>query len=314
VFSSSFGATDYSLGKHILRSTTLFRTHGWDYTVRRLRTPNDLPDNIHHLPHKASRVLHHLKRHGVPCKLQTPRWTTALCDAAMKRGPHKSALEHSSFLDEEMATMVSRGQWMVLPYSVVRDMTKLRVSPIGVVPQHERRPRTIVGYSYSRLNAETLLLGPSESMQFGRALPRVLQKIVHSDPQHGPVYMCKVDIADGFYRLHLAPGDIPALGVAFLPAPDGTPLLAFPLTCPMGWVESPPWFSAATETGADLANSLLATDYVPAAHRLDAPAATSPVASEPADLPCPTTGPTLHAPVLSLPSPDPRTFPRGPVH
>jgi hypothetical protein len=55
--------------------------------------------------------------------------------------------------------------------------------------------------------------------------------------------MCKADIADGFYRLHLAPGDILALGVAFPPAPDGTPLIAFPLTCPMGWVESPPWFS-----------------------------------------------------------------------
>jgi hypothetical protein len=73
------------------------------------------------------------------------------------------------------------------------------------------------------------------------------------------VYLCKVDIADGFYHLHLAPGNIPALGVAFPPAPDGTPLIAFPLTCPMGWVKSPPWFSAATETGADLANTWLAT-------------------------------------------------------
>jgi hypothetical protein len=124
--------------------------------------------------------------------------------------------------------------------------------------------------------------------------------------------MCKADIADGFYRLHLAPGDILALGVAFPPAPDGTPLIAFPLTCPMGWVESPPWFSVATETGADLANSLLATDYVAAAHRLNAPPATSPVAPKPADPPCPTSGPTLHAPVLSLPSPDPSTSPRGP--
>jgi hypothetical protein len=94
-------------------------------------------------------------------------------DATMKRGPHKSALKHSSFLDEEMATMVSRSQWMVLLYSIVRDMAKLRVAPIGVIPQHKRRPCTIVDYSYSRLNAETLLLGPSEAMQFGGALPRV---------------------------------------------------------------------------------------------------------------------------------------------
>jgi hypothetical protein len=193
----------------------------------------------------------------------------------MQRGPHKSAAEHSEFLDSEMATMVERGQWMVLPYSVVRDMDNLRIAPIGVVPQHDRRPRTIVDYTYYRLNAETVPLAPSESMQFGKTLPRVLQRIVNADPQHGPVHMCKVDIADGFYRLHLAPGDIPALGVAFPPAPDGTPLVAFPLTCPMGWVASPPWFCAATETGADVANSLLATDYVPPPHRLDAQADTT---------------------------------------
>jgi hypothetical protein len=203
----------------------------------------------------------------------------------MKRGPHKSATEHSEFLFEEMATMVARGQWMVLPYSVVRDMDNLRIAPIGVVPQHERRPRTIVDYTYHSLNAETVPLAPSEAMQFGRALPRVLQHIVNANPQHGPVHMCKVDIADGFYRLHLAPGDIPALGVAFPPAPDGTPLVAFPLTCPMGWVASPPWFCAATETGADLANSLLAADYVPPPHRLDVSGDTAPV--EPDSASCP---------------------------
>ena len=99
-----------------------------------------------------------------------------------------------------------------------------------------------------------------------------------------PTSRCvQINIADGFYHLHLAPGNIPALGMAFPPAPDGTPLIAFPLTCSMGWVESPPWFSAATETetGADLANTLLATDYVPAAHRLDESVATSPATPEP---------------------------------
>jgi hypothetical protein len=223
LISSSFGSNNYSLGKSIRRTVATLRTHGWEHTVRRLRTPNDLPNDIQHLPHKAARVLHYLKRTGVPCKLQTPPWSLARRDAAVKRGPHKSALEHSSFLDEEMATMVSRGQWMVLPYSTVREMERLRIAPIGVIPQHARRPRTIVDYSYYKLNSETVLLAPSEAMQFGRALYRLMQRIVHADLQHGPVYMCKVDIADGFYRLHMAPRDVPALGVSFPPAPDGTP-------------------------------------------------------------------------------------------
>jgi hypothetical protein len=236
----------------------------------------------------------------------------------MKRGPHKSAIEHSSFLDEEMATMVSRGQWMVLPYSMVRDIPGLRISPIGVVPQHDRRPRTIVDYTYYRLNADTVLLAPSEAMQFGRALQRILQRIVQADLRHGPVYMCKVDIADGFYRLHLAPSDIPALGVAFPPAPDGTPLVAFPLTCPMGWVESPPWFSAATETGADLANATLSSNYRPGPHRLDAPASTAPTTAVPDPIPTPSPdartappGSALPQAFPALPTPDPSTFPRG---
>jgi hypothetical protein len=283
VSSTSFGSIDYSLGKHIHTATNLFRTLGFANTVRSLRTPSDLPTNISNLPHKAARVLHHLRHTGVPCKLQTKQWTTARRDAAMARGPHKSATEHAAFLDEEMATMVERGQWMVLPYELVRDMDKVRISPIGVVPQHDRRPRTIVDYSYHNLNAETVPLAPAEAMQFGKALPRLIQRIVQSDPKHGPVYMCKIDIADGFYRLHLAPDDIPALGVAFPPAPDGTPLVAFPLTCPMGWSESPPWFSSATETGADLANAALATKYVPPPHRLDA-AANTPPSAAPAQL------------------------------
>jgi hypothetical protein len=82
----------------------------------------------------------------------------------MKCGPHKSSTEHSSFLDEEMATMVSHGQWMVLPYSIVRDIPGLRIAPIGVVPQHDRRPRTIVDYTYYHLNAETVFLDPSKAM------------------------------------------------------------------------------------------------------------------------------------------------------
>jgi hypothetical protein len=296
-----------------LSASQLLRTHGWDSTVRRLRTPADLPKNIGTLPHKAARLLKHMRDVGVQCKLRTSPWTLQRKDEAIKRGPHKSALEFSDFLTEEMTSMVARGQWMVLPYNLVRDEPTLRIAPAGVVPQHDRRPRTIVDYSHSNLNQETVRLAPSESMQFGRTLPRLLQRIVHADPRHGPVRMSKEDVADGFYRLHLRPGDILALGVAFPPAPDGTPLVAFPLTCPMGWVESPPWFTTATETGADLANLALASDYEPPPHRLDVVASTPPPPPEPTlplHLKAPFQG--LHAAVPSLPAPDPASLPPGP--
>ena len=78
-----------------------------------------------------------------------------------------------------------------------------------------------------------------------------------ADPRHGPIYMMKLDIADGFYRVGMAPEDVLYLGVYPPLGPDGKTLGAFPLVLLMSWVESPPQFCAITETMADLANTAL---------------------------------------------------------
>jgi hypothetical protein len=128
--------------------------------------------------------------------------------------------------------MVARGQWVVLPYSAVKDMPGLRASPPGVIPQHGRRPRWIVDYSYWGINEETLPLAALESMQFGRALDRILREILLANPEHGPVHLLKIDLSDGFYRVDVNPDDIPKLGVVF-PTRDGEEqLMAFPLVLP----------------------------------------------------------------------------------
>lgn len=135
---------------------------------------------------------------------------------------------------------------MVLLYLAVKHLKDLGISPIEVVPQHNWCPRTIVHYTFYNINGETIILAPGESMQFGHALERILYQILNADPRHGYVFMGKVDIANGFYRLHVAPKDIPNLGVAFWEAAHSKNFVAFPLTAPMGWKESPPWFTAAT--------------------------------------------------------------------
>ena len=158
-------------------------------------------------------------------------------------------------------------------------MMGLRVSPLGVVPQRDRRPRLIVDYSFSGVNDDTIPLAPRESIQFGRALQRLLQTIVQADPKCGPVYLPKIDIADGFYRVWLQASDIPKLGVALPSTPSQPPLVAFPLALPMGWVESPPYFTTLTETACDLTNNQLrARDKRPrlTVHRLEAVSATPP--------------------------------------
>jgi hypothetical protein len=110
--------------------------------------------------------------------------------------------------------------------------------------------------------------------------------------------MIKVDIADGFYCLHLSPHQIPSLGVAFPPVPDSMPLLAFPLVLPMGWVESPPAFYVATETIADTANSNLRQAVPSAPHRLRNIAKTPPAPGDTPVIPTPLI--PLHQPT-SLP-------------
>jgi hypothetical protein len=96
-------------------------------------------------------------------------------------------------------------------------------------------------------------------MQFGRALERIIAQVVHSNPKFGPVQFLKIDIADGFYRVWLRLEDVTKLAVA-IPSPPGDTagsLVALPLSLPMGWTQSPPAFSAVTETIADVANARL---------------------------------------------------------
>ncbi len=165
--------------------------------------------------------------------------------------------------------MINKGQWIVLPFSAVQHLPGLRVSPPGVVPQRERRPRWICDYSWWNINRDTLPLAALEAMQFGHALDRILRELLLADPTLGPIYLIKLDISDGFYRIALNIEDIPKLGVAFPPLPGHEPLIAFPLVLPMGWTNSPPIFSTATETIADLANARLQQPGVPPPHHLD---------------------------------------------
>jgi hypothetical protein len=230
---------------------------GWARYVQEARGKSNLADTVRSLPHKAARLLEHLRKRGASVVTTLSPWGATRCDDAVSRGPHKSSHTEREFVATEILDFCAQGYWAVLPYQHVRHWRGLRISPMGVVPQRDRRPRLIVDYSFSGVNEDTVLLAPRESMQFGRALQRVMSYIVHADPRYGPVYLAKIDIADGFYRVWIQTTDIAKLGVALPTAPGMPPLVAFPLALPMGWVESPPYFTAITETACDLANATL---------------------------------------------------------
>ena len=119
------------------------------------------------------------------------------------------------------------------------------------------------------MNDDTLPLAALEAMQFGNAFDRILCEILLANPAFGPVQLIKVDISDGFYRMALNIDDIPKLGLIFPTAYGKEPLIALPLVLPMGWTNSPPIFSTATETIADLGNMRLQRTLHPLPHHLN---------------------------------------------
>jgi hypothetical protein len=211
--------------------------------------------------------------------MTTVPWSGKRVEATMARGPHKSAFEYANFLGEELLEFVLKGKWIVLPYSIVQTLPhrvrrQLRISPMGVVPQRDCRPRVIVDYSFFGVNDKKAKLAPRKAMQFGKALERILRQIVESNPTHGPVYLLKIDIADGFYRIWLNASDISSLAVSLPPLHGDRPLVALPLVLPMGWTES--------ETVADMANQRLQNHWQPPPHCLEKLANTQPSAPPPA--------------------------------
>ena len=194
----------------------------------------------------------------------------------MQRGLHPSTAPYLHFLENDMADMIRKGYWVVLPYHLVRHLPNLQISPMGAMPQCECRPHIIVDYSFSSVNQEADKGAPHEAMQFGWALNRVLHRIVTADPPDSPVYLLRLDLSDGFYRVPIRDSDIPMLGVAFPVAPGEPPLVALPLVLPMGWTKSPPCFCSATETIVDLANDLAHSTWSPPPHPLEVVAATTP--------------------------------------
>lgn len=245
------------LGEFVLRHTKWFQEIPWRDFVRKVRGAGDLRvcDDVIK-SHPAGELLRKFERNGVPVALASPPWDQRTKDERSKRGSHRSCDDHLEFLRGEILEFVEKGFWILLPYRLLKHLHHLRLSPMGVVPQRGRRPRLIVDYSFYGLNQETLRLTPAEAMQFGRALERILYYIRYSNPRFGNVYLGKVDLADGFYRLGLSDSSIMKLAVAFPKYPGEEQLVAAPLSIPMGWVESPPAFCTATETVADLANNM----------------------------------------------------------
>ena len=175
-------ARNDQLGEYIRLHTEWYQSMPWDAFVAKVRGRGDLDVQPSVQRHPAYNLLKQVQHNGVPVVLTSKPWSKNTRNKRMKRGSHQSCQEHLDFLREEMLDFVKKGFWTLLPYRLLQHLPQLRLSPLGIIPQRDRRPRLIVNYSFYGVNDETLKMMPAESMQFGRALERILYSIRHANP------------------------------------------------------------------------------------------------------------------------------------
>jgi hypothetical protein len=103
------------------------------------------------------------------------------------------------------------------------------------------------------VNEATTLEAPAGAIdQMGHSLQHIIHAFAEAD-KDAKVFMAKFDIKDGFWRLDCQEGE--EWNFAYvLPQEEGEPTrLVVPTTLQMGWVESPPYFCAASKTARDVA-------------------------------------------------------------
>ena len=118
-------------------STLARYSSSWSSFVCHLHPRQCLAPGVKDLPHAAAELLDTIRTDGIPVPLSTPDWDNDRLDRSAERGSHPSTKEYLAFLESDMADMVQKGFWVVLPYESVCHLPGLRISPMGVVPQQE---------------------------------------------------------------------------------------------------------------------------------------------------------------------------------
>jgi hypothetical protein len=187
--------------------------------------------------------------------------------SAIDRGPHKSALHPDAIaqLHDEVAAKVRAKQAHIVDWNDIKHKppAQLKVSPITMVPHKSRKFRTILDLSFSihlqdgslvpSVNKGTKKLAPKGALdQMGHSLSRIIHAFASASADER-VFMTKWDIKDGFWRLNCAEGEEWNFAYVLPESTGPSTKLVVPNSLQMGWIESPPYFCTALETGHDIA-------------------------------------------------------------
>ena len=218
------------------------------------------------LHHPAANTLREWATLG--CPTRTGReWTKSEMWEAVERGPHRSAMSpdalthFASEIEEKLRTNQAR----LVPWDDIKDdpPRQLKISPIAAIPHKSKAFRSILDLSFrlrlknggvlAAVNDTTVKSAPKGAIdQLGECLMRIIHAFAEADDD-AKIFMAKWDIKDGFWRMDCREGEEWNFSYV-LPQPEGEPvMLVVPTSLQMGWVESPPYFCAASETARDIA-------------------------------------------------------------
>ena len=231
--------------------------------------------------HPAAEMLHKLSTTGCPLDCGK-HWSKEHILQALKRGAHISAKEPEAakYLHRETQEKIKGKYLKVVKWKDIKDSypPQLKLSPVAMIPHKSRSYRCILDLSFQlridnkqhpSVNSNTNSRAPKKAMsQLGIVITRIITNMAKQYNTNKPFMFCKCDIKDGFWRMSVHPDD--AWNFCYV-LPPITKIknideleIVVPQALQMGWEESPPWFSSATETARDTINYyIVATESLP---------------------------------------------------
>ncbi len=200
-------------------------------------------------------------------------WSKQEMWEAVARGLHQLSLspEALAHFTKESIEKVQAGQAKLVMWDNIKDdlPAQLKILPIAAISHKSKAFHSILDLSFclqlkhggflDLVNDATVKLAPQGALdQLGHALSWIIHVFAESD-DNAKIFMAKWDIKDGFWQMDCEAGK--EYNFAYiLPQDEGMPTtLVVPTSLQMEWVESLPYFCAATETARDLALDYCAT-------------------------------------------------------
>ena len=176
------------------QGNTFLDEEHWDQCTKTATEREMAPQGLA-LKHEAAAILKDWEQFG--CPTATGRdWTTEEIQAAIDRGPHKSALKPEAIkhFAAEVADKVAKGQARVVLWDEIKDNhpRQLKISPVAAIPYKSGAYRSILNLSFNlqledggivqSVNDTTQKLAPCGAIgQLGHSLKPIIHAFAEAE-------------------------------------------------------------------------------------------------------------------------------------